>query len=104
MAPGEAYAGPDPEALPQELIGLTITVRASCGKFWSAIVERSLQRILARTRRLGTPGRDIGRARGDLPAPFARSVNRPSSASSKRLVANSCRLFRGLALCVEELK
>ena len=53
---GSLYAGPDPEALPQELVGLTITVRARNGKSWDAsiteVVERSLDRLLVRSRRL----------------------------------------------------
>ena len=50
---GSLYAGPNPEALPQELVGLTITVRARSGKSWDAsiteVVERSPDRLLVRT-------------------------------------------------------
>ena len=50
------YLGPSPATLPQELVGLTITVRARSGKSWDAtiteVVERSPDRILVRTRRL----------------------------------------------------
>ena len=53
---GSLYSGPGPEALPQNLVGLTITVRARSGKAWDAtiteIVERSPNRILASTQRL----------------------------------------------------
>ena len=53
---GSLYAGPNPEALPQNLIGLTITVRARSGNSWDStiteVVERSPDRILVRTRRL----------------------------------------------------
>ena len=53
---GSLYAGPNAEALPQELVGLTITVRARSGKSWDAtiteVVERSPDRLLVRTRRL----------------------------------------------------
>ena len=53
---GNLYAGPNAEALPQELVGLTISVRARSGKSWSAtiteVVERSPDRLLVRTRRL----------------------------------------------------
>ena len=49
---GSLYAGPNAEALPQELVGLTITVRARSGKSWSAtvtgVVERSPDLILVR--------------------------------------------------------
>ena len=42
--------------LPQELVGLTITVRARSGKSWSAtiteVVEPSPDRLLVRTQRL----------------------------------------------------
>ena len=50
---GSLYAGPNPDALPQDLVGLTITVRARSGKSWSAtvteVVERSRDRLLVRT-------------------------------------------------------
>ena len=53
---GSLYAGPDPEALPQELAGLTITVRTRSGKSWDAtiteVAERTPDRVLVRTRRL----------------------------------------------------
>ena len=53
---GNLYAGRNPTALPQELVGLTITVRARSGKAWDAtvteVVERSPDRVLVRTRRL----------------------------------------------------
>ncbi len=53
---GSLYAGPTPQVLPQELVGLTITVRARSGKSWDAtvteVVERSPDRLLVRTRRL----------------------------------------------------
>ena len=53
---GSLYVGPNAEALPQELVGLTITVRARSGKSWDAtiteVVERSPDRLLVRTRRL----------------------------------------------------
>ena len=53
---GSLYAGPNAEALPQELGGLTISVRARSGKAWDAtvteVVERSPDRVLVRTRRL----------------------------------------------------
>ena len=53
---GSLYSGPDTDALPQELVGLTITVRARSGKSWDAtiteVVEHSPDRILVRTRRL----------------------------------------------------
>ena len=52
---GSLYAEPNPEDLPQELVGLTITVRARNGKSWDAtiteVVERSLDRLLVRSRR-----------------------------------------------------
>ena len=51
---GSLYTGPDAEALPQELVGLTITVRARSGKSWSAtiteVVKQSPDRLLVRTR------------------------------------------------------
>ena len=53
---GSLCAGPIPETLPQELVGLAITVRARSGKSWGAsiteVVERSLDRLLVRSRRL----------------------------------------------------
>ena len=53
---GNLYAGPGLEALPQELVGLTITVRTRSGKSWDAtlteVVERSPDHILVRTRKL----------------------------------------------------
>ena len=53
---GNLYAGPNAKALPLELVGLTITVRARSSKSWSAtiteVVERSPVRILVRTQRL----------------------------------------------------
>ena len=53
---GNLYAGPGPTALPLNLVGLTITVRARSGKAWDAtvteVVERSPDRVLVRTRRL----------------------------------------------------
>ena len=54
---GSLYTGRNPKALPPELAGLTITVRARNGKSWDAtvteVVERSPDRILVRTQRLG---------------------------------------------------
>ena len=54
---GSLYTGPHPEALPQELVGLTISVRARSGKSWDAtiteVVEWSPDRILVRTQKLG---------------------------------------------------
>ena len=53
---GSLYTGPHPEALPPELVGLTISVRARSGKAWDAsiteVVERSPERLLVRTQRL----------------------------------------------------
>ena len=53
---GNLYAGRNPKALPLELGGLTISVRARSGKAWDAtiteVVERAPDRILVRTRRL----------------------------------------------------
>ena len=53
---GSLYAGSNPNDLPQELVGLTITVRDRSGKSWDAsiteVVERSPDRLLVRTRRL----------------------------------------------------
>ena len=52
---GSLYTEPNPEDLPQELVSLTITVRARSGKTWDAtiteVVERSPDRLLVRTRR-----------------------------------------------------
>ena len=54
---GGLYAGRNAKALPLELVGLTISVRARNGKAWDAtiteVVERSPDRLLVRTRRLG---------------------------------------------------
>ena len=53
---GSLYSGRNPKALPLELVGLTITVRARSGKSWDAtvteVVERSPDRILVCTRKL----------------------------------------------------
>ena len=53
---GCLYAGSNLKALPPDLVGLTITVRARNGKSWEAavteVVERSPDRILVRTQRL----------------------------------------------------
>ena len=53
---GSLYTGPHPEALPPELVGLAITVRARSGKAWSAtiteVAERTPDRLLVRSRRL----------------------------------------------------
>ena len=53
---GSLYAGPGPEALPQELGGLTIAVRSRSGTSWDAtiteVVERSPDRLLVHTQRL----------------------------------------------------
>ena len=53
---GSLYVGPNAKALPLELTDLTISVRARSGKSWDAtvteVVERSLDRILVRTRKL----------------------------------------------------
>ena len=50
---GSLYTGPNAEALPQELVGLTITVRTRSGDSWPAtvteVVERAPDRILVRT-------------------------------------------------------
>ena len=52
---GNLYAGSNADALPQELIGLTIAVRARSGKSWDAtiteVVEPSPDRLLVRARR-----------------------------------------------------
>ena len=54
---GSLYVGRNPKALPLELVGLTITVRARSGKSWDAtiteVVERVPDSLLVRTRRLG---------------------------------------------------
>ena len=48
--------GRNPKALPPDLVGLTITVRARSGKSWDAtiteVVERSPDRLLVRTLRV----------------------------------------------------
>ena len=53
---GSLYTGPNPATLPQNLVGLAITVRVRSGKSWSAsiteVVEQSSDRILVRTQRL----------------------------------------------------
>ena len=53
---GGLYVGRNPKALPSDLVGLTITVRARNGKSWDAtitgVVERTPDRLLVRTRRL----------------------------------------------------
>ena len=53
---GSLYTGANPEALPLELVGITITVQARSGKSWDAtiteVVERSPDRLLVRARRL----------------------------------------------------
>lgn len=53
---GSLYTGASPEALPPELLGLTITVQARSGKSWDAtiteVLERSPDRVLVRTRKL----------------------------------------------------
>ena len=52
---GNLYTGPNPTALPLNLVGITITVRARSGKSWEAavteVVERSPDRLLVRARR-----------------------------------------------------
>ena len=52
---GSLYTGPDPNNLPQNLAGLTISVRTRSGDAWNAtvteVVERSGDRILVRDRR-----------------------------------------------------
>lgn len=54
---GCLYVGPNPNILPQNLVGLTIAVRARSGKSWNAtiteVLERSPERVLVRTRRDG---------------------------------------------------
>ncbi len=54
---GCLYAGRNPKTLPPELVGVTIAVRARSGKSWDAtineVVERTPDRLLVRTRRLG---------------------------------------------------
>ena len=53
---GGLYVGRHPKALPLELVGLTVAVRARSGKSWEAtiteVVERSPDSLLVRTRRL----------------------------------------------------
>lgn len=53
---GSLYAGPDPNDLPHNLKGLTISVQARNGKSWEAtvteVVERSSDRVLVRDRKL----------------------------------------------------
>ena len=52
---GCLYTGTAPQALPPDLLGLTITVRARNGKSWNAtiteVLERSGDRVLVRSRR-----------------------------------------------------
>ena len=52
---GSLYAGTAPEALPPDLVGLTISVRARNGKSWNAtiteVLERRPDRMLVRSRR-----------------------------------------------------
>ena len=54
---GSLYSGPHSEALPPEVVGLTITVRTRSGKSWPAIVtevvEQSPERTLVRAQKLG---------------------------------------------------
>lgn len=54
---GNLYVGRNPKALPPELVGLTISVRARNGKSWNAtvteVIERTPGRILVRTQKLG---------------------------------------------------
>ena len=40
---GSLYVGRNPKALPIELAGLTITVRARSGKSWDAIITEVLE-------------------------------------------------------------
>ena len=53
---GSLYTGPNPEALPPDLVGLTISVRARSGKTWEAtvteVLERTPDRLLVRTQKL----------------------------------------------------
>ena len=53
---GSLYTGPDPKNLPQNLVGLTISVRTRSGDAWNAtiteVVERSPDRVLVRDQRL----------------------------------------------------
>ena len=54
MGPGESlYPGPSPQALPLELVGLTITIRPRSGKSCDAtiteVVEQSPDRLLVCT-------------------------------------------------------
>ena len=52
---GCLYTGTAPEALPPDLVGLTISVRARSGKSWNAtiteVLERKPARVLVRSRR-----------------------------------------------------
>ena len=52
---GSLYTGTAPQALPPDLVGLTITVQARNGKSWNAtiteVIERSGDRVLVRSRR-----------------------------------------------------
>ena len=52
---GSLYAGTAPQALPPDLVGLTISVRARNGKSWNAtiaeVLERTPDRVLVRSRR-----------------------------------------------------
>ena len=52
---GSLYAGTAPQALPPDLVGLTISVRARSGKSWNAtiteVLERKPARVLVRSRR-----------------------------------------------------
>ena len=52
---GSLYTGPNPKALPPDLVGLTISVRTRSGKSWDAtvteVVEPTSDRLLVRTRR-----------------------------------------------------
>ena len=60
---GCLYAGRNVTALPDKLVGLTITVRTRSGDSWDAtvteVVERKPDRILVRTRRLDRSGRGV---------------------------------------------
>ena len=53
---GNLYTGSNAEALPQKLQGLTISVRTRSGDTWdstvTAVVERSPDRVMVRTRKL----------------------------------------------------
>ena len=52
---GSLYAGTAPQALPPDLVGLTISVRTRSGKSWNAtitgVLERSPDRVLVRSQR-----------------------------------------------------